>query len=642
MSRILVVEDDAIVCEDISRTLRQLGYEVPSATASGEAALLALAAAAPPVDLVLMDIRLAGKLDGIETTQRIRERWTLPVVYLTAHSDDATLARAKETGPHGYLVKPFTERDLRTTIEVALRKHELEQRLAQRERWFASTLDATGDAVIATDSQECITFMNPAAEGLTGWREAEARGKKVSEVFKLVAADGSALEGTLGSAIRQGFRVELPQGTRMFSRHGTDRVVDDAASPVVDEQGRVIGGVAVFRDVTERKQLEHRLAISERMASVGTMAASMAHEINNPLGAALANLGFGTERFEEVRRSLGRHPAPALMLALDDTREALRDALRATERVASIVRELKRFSRVEESVRSVLDLPDILDAAIKLTEHQVRHSATLVRHYGTTPLVDANEGQLVQVFTNLIINAAQAIGEGRAESNQIELTTRTDDAGRAEVKVHDTGPGIDGPSAARIFDPFFTTKEAGVGTGLGLSISRSIVNAVGGEITVESLPGMGATFTVALPPAAAERPVARRTSQPPIAHRRGRVLAIDDDEAMNKTVRRVLRDHHEVATENTATAALARIARGERFDVIICDLVMPGMTGMDFYVSIRSVDAELASRIVFLTGGGFSEQVNDFLATCANVVLEKPFTVESLRSVVSDFVDARC
>lgn len=637
MNTILVVEDDAIIGEDIQRTLQRLGYDVGPPQRSGEEALLSIEAKLP--DLVLMDIRLQGALDGIQTTARIRQKWDVPVVYLSAHSDEATISRAKETAPHGYLLKPFNERDLRTTIEVALRKHELELKLSASERWFSTTLDSIGDAVIATDAQERVAYMNPVAELLTGWKEEDAKGRQIVEVFKLVGPDGVPLESAVGRAIRQGFRLELPPNTQLVSKQGSTTNVNDSAAPIVDDRGRVLGGVAVFRDVTEHKRLEQRIAVSERLAAIGTLTAGVAHEINNPLSASLANVEFALERLTWLRSEIATNGfARASMEAFEEVTSALFDAERAGQRVRSIVQDLKRFSRVEEAERTIVDLPNVLDVAIKLTEHQVRHVAKLSRRYGTTPLVEANEGQLVQVVVNLIVNAAQAIGEGGAGHKQIEISTRTDDAGRAEFIVRDDGPGIAKQDLAKIFDPFFTTKAIGKGTGLGLSICHSLIASLNGELSVESELGSGAAFKIALPPASARSAAPKPPSLVPATSRRGRVMCIDDEQAVLRTVARVLTEQHDVLAVARAADALSHIARGEKFDIIFCDLMMPEMTGVDFYHTIKTANPGLAERIVFLTGGAFSDAAEAFLESCANLVVLKPFKVLELRRVVADYV----
>lgn len=635
MSRIFVVEDEAIVAEDIARTLRRLGYDVAGTAQSGMEALLAVEQTQP--HLILMDIKLAGRLDGIQTTAAIRKRWSLPVIYLTSHSDEATLARAKETGPHGYLLKPFNERDLRTAIEVALRKQELEQRLEQRERWFSTTLDSVGDAVIATDPQERITFMNPVAERITGWKKEDAHLKPIHEVFKILTAEGTPVHQAVSTAIRRGFRAELPAGTRLLDRHGDSRDVDDSIAPIVDAQGQTLGSVVVFRDITDRRRLEQRVALSERLASISTMAAGMAHEINNPLSAATANIEFAARKLREIQKGPEAHLlAPGTAKALQDIADSLADAHAADGRVRQIVADLKKFARADDAAKSALDLPDVLDAAMSITRHIAEDNVRIQLRLGTTPLVLANEGRLVQVFANLIANAIQA-GDRDSPRHHVEITTSSDDLGRAVVSVHDNGVGINSDVLPRIFEPFFTTRPAGSGLGLGLSICQTTVSGLGGELSVESQPGKGSTFRVLLPAAPTpEKP--RERSAPPSSLRRGRVLVIDDEQIVGRTIERILSSEHDVHVETDARRALSRIGRGEHFDIILCDLTMPSITGVEVYQAVLGANPELAERIVFLTGGVTSEAAERFLANCPNMVVHKPFSVDRLLAVVASHV----
>ncbi len=634
-SLILIAEDDAIIGYDIQRTLKRLGYRAPHIAQSGEEALALLSEIQP--ELVLMDIKLKGRLDGIETTALIRKRADVAVVYLTSHSDEVTLNRAKNTGPQGYLLKPFDERDLRTTIEVAIRKQEMEKALADRERWFSTTLESVGDAVIATDRGEHITFMNAAAETLTGWQRKDAEGKPASAVLALLDEHGAPRESPLAQALRDRLRVTLPPSTRLTQKGGEAILVDDTATPIVDDRGVLLGGVVVFRDITEQKKLEERLALSERLASIGTMAAGTAHEINNPLSAVIGNLGFAVENLSELREKL--RGIPGLGDGVEEIQTTLEDAARASERIRVIVRDLKRFGRVEARQSTSVDLPDILDAAAKMAGHLLRHHARLVREYGTTPLVQANDGQLVQVFLNLLVNAAQAVGDGRASENHVTLRTFTDDAGRAVVEVRDTGCGIPPENVSRIFNPFFTTKAVGVGTGLGLSICHSIVTSIGGDISLKSEVGTGTVVRVALLPASQAPIAANDVTQKPPPSRRGNVLLVDDDPDVRAMVFRTLCRHHNVILEESGTGALARIARGETFDLILCDMMMPDMTGVDVHNALSVVNPTAANAIVFVTAGAFSERAQTFLDQTPNLVFRKPFTTSALRDFVNDLLN---
>jgi PAS domain S-box-containing protein len=518
--------------------------------------------------------------------------------------------------------------------------------------WVSTTLASIGDAVIVTDANGAVTFMNGAAEALTGWGHGDAAGRAIDEVFTLVDPAGTAIESPSRVAIREGCPVRPPAPVSVVTRAGGSLLVDPRAAPVVDPGGAVRGAVVTFRDATERTKMERRLAQTEVLASVGTMAAGMVHEINNPLAYVISNVGFSLEGLAdviEVLRKLGVAKAhrPALdgaLARLGELSRALDDASEGADRVRRIVGDLERFTHLDDSESQIVDLAEVVEAAAKLTANALRHHARLRKDYGKTPLVEANEGQLTQVFTNLLVNAFEAIGEeGHAERHEIGMTTRTDGAGRAVVEIHDTGSGIPGDVLPHIFDPFFTTKAAGSGMGLGLSICHRVVAACGGEIIAESLPGRGTTFRVTLPPARGDGGARQDGggspgSAGPAPPRRARVLVIDDEKAVAAAIARLLSLHHEVTTETDARTALAAIARGETYDVIFCDLMMPKTSGIDFYDALASSLPDQARRIVFMTGGAFTPQARAFFDRVPNPSLTKPFSLEAIQAIVAESI----
>ena len=268
--------------------------------------------------------------------------------------------------------------------------------------------------------------------------------------------------------------------------------------------------------------------------------------------------------------------------------------------------------------------------------------ARVGRSYGEVPKIRANEGRLGQVFLNLVVNAAQAIPEGNPEQHEIALSTGLLPDGRVRVEVRDSGVGMAPDVLERLFTPFFTTKPVGVGTGLGLSICHRIVSALGGEISVDSRPGRGSVFCVILPaaPASVASATPPPSAAPAAAARRGKVLAIDDEPMMVKVIQRMLSIDHEVSGSIGAQDAMAWIAAGQRFDVILCDLMMPGMSGMDFFSELTRIAPEQAKRVIFLTGGAFTPRTREFLDGVENVRIEKPFEPASLRAIVSAKVGA--
>jgi CheY-like chemotaxis protein/two-component sensor histidine kinase len=371
------------------------------------------------------------------------------------------------------------------------------------------------------------------------------------------------------------------------------------------------------------------------MASVGTLAAGVAHEINNPLSAVVANLELMAKDISLLcdKLDISEHFCEVI--------DELRDARDSADRLKHIVRDLKLFSRcTDEERRGAVNVKRVLESSLRLAWNEIRHRARLVEDYGDVRPVEANDARLGQVFLNLIVNAVQAIREGNAEQNLIRVSTMMDAAsGCVAVEIRDSGCGIPPEYLPRIFDTFFTTKPVGVGTGLGLSICHRIVTGLGGAIHVDSEVGKGTVFRVLLKPSTTEEELATPTMvvAPPPA-RRGKVLVIDDEPAIIRALERILVSEHDVTPTSNAGDARARILTGERYDVILCDLMMPQMTGMDLHAEFLRVAPEQASRMVFMTGGAFTPGSRAFLDDVPNPCIDKPFDTQHLRSIVNDLV----
>jgi CheY-like chemotaxis protein/anti-sigma regulatory factor (Ser/Thr protein kinase) len=285
-----------------------------------------------------------------------------------------------------------------------------------------------------------------------------------------------------------------------------------------------------------------------------------------------------------------------------------------------------------------VDVKATMESSVGMAWNEIRHRARLIKEYGAVPPVEANEARLGQVFLNLLVNAAQALPEGNADRSEIRIRTRLDGAW-VIIEVSDTGAGIPPENINRIFDAFFTTKAVGAGTGLGLAICQRIVTDMGGTLTVESKVGSGTTFRVALP-------VARREARmltPKHVHkhgdiRRGRILVVDDEALVASVVQRVLAKEHDVVTAIVAREALAMCAAGETFDLILCDLMMPEMTGMELYRELMVVAPDQANKMLFLTGGAFTDSARTFLAEPPKEYIEKPFDAANLRAIVQRYL----
>jgi signal transduction histidine kinase/CheY-like chemotaxis protein len=426
-------------------------------------------------------------------------------------------------------------------------------------------------------------------------------------------------------------------------------------APLLDDRGQSAGVIGVGLDVTDLEEAKgqlkesERLRIdSERMASLGTLAAGVAHEINNPL--TYVNILVG--------RLVSLEQANAQDELCRHRLEMLEEVREGVGRVEQIVRALRMFSRGDEDSHGPVDLHEALESALRMVGHEIRHRAELVRAYGDIPRVRGSAARLSQVFLHLLVNAAQSMPEGEAHTNQLRVSTRTLDDGRVAVEIVDSGTGIPRELVGRIFEPFFTTKRIGQGSGLGLSICRGIVNAMGGEISVESELGHGSRFSVVLPAYVAETTDAGATAagmmadgtrdpaapQAPwrVAHLprpRARVLVVDDDRAVARVVAAVLGEHHDVTTASSGREALGMLERHPDVEVIVCDLMMPEVSGIDLYESLVLVRPELEHRFVFMTGGAFTPAARAFLERVTAPRIEKPFQPEELVRVVGEVLE---
>ena len=504
---------------------------------------------------------------------------------------------------HG-IARDTTERK---RVEAALRASEAK---------FRAAFEGASVGILLVDAEGLVRDTNRALRRILGYSEAELRALHVWELADLDEVDARSVV----AEVRAGTIGSFERARRFRRRDGSHAEVIVRATAIRDAAGALQYSIGVVEDVSEKKRIEAQLLLAARMASVGTLAAGVAHEINNPLAFILANLDFSLQELAGAGAS-------------SEVVSALREARDGGIRVREIVRDLKTFSRGYEDAKDPVDVRRVLQSALALAANELRHRAQLEIALSPAPPVLASEHRLGQVFLNLLINAAQAIPEGRAGEHRIRAATGAAADGRALVEIADTGSGIPPDVLPRIFDPFFTTKPVGVGTGLGLAICHSIVAALGGEITVETQVGRGTAFRVLLP-SAEPRPAAQtELALSPAPPRRARILVVDDEPLVGRAVQRILAPHEVVACASGA-AALAELSSGP-FDVVLCDLMMPEMTGIELHARLAAEAPEVARRIVFLTGGAFTTGAREFLAQVPNACLEKPFDPAALRAAVA-------
>jgi len=433
------------------------------------------------------------------------------------------------------------------------------------------------------------------------------------EFYRVVHPDDApAVRAATERAVRERSSYHLALRVRHAS--GEWRWFETRAFVECDPAGLPLRIRGLVMDITEQRLAREQLAVNDRLRSMGMLAAGVAHEINNPLAALLANL-------ELLRETLTAQGAGR------PVETELADAAEAARRIHEIVADMRLFSRTGSDAAGPVDVHAVLETALRLARHETRQRATVVTLWSAVPPVLGSESRLVQVFLNLLVNAAQSIPEeGHPDDYRITVATSADEQGRVRVAVRDTGAGMPPDVVARLFTPFFTTKPAGVGTGLGLAICQRIVTGFGGEIEVSSTPGQGTEFRVLLP-AAKRLPRAAEGG-------RARLLVVEDDRELLASLERSLRGTYEVEVAPGGAEALERVTRGERFDVIVCDLMMPGMSGMELFEAIARLSPGQAERMVFVTGAASSPQCSEFLGTLGSRWLDKPFGPDEVRELV--------
>lgn len=589
--RILIVEDQNIVAMDIQNRLINLNYVVTAIASSGAGAIKRAEETNP--DLVLMDIMLKGDMDGIGAAQEIRERLNIPVVYLTAYADSNTLQRAKITGPFGYILKPFEERELHTTIEMALYRHKMEKQLKESEEWFSTTLKCIGDAVITTDKNGYITFLNPVAEQLTGWKQSEILNKKLTEVFNIINEDTREpiTEDPVSLVLQEGHLETLPNKTVLISRDGTERLIGDSVSPIKDENREIIGVVLIFRDETDKHRLQEEIQKVQKLESIGKLAGGIAHDFNNILTAIVGNISL------------------AKMKVNNDDR--IYDLLDAAENAAFQARDLTlqllTFSKGGNPVKKITSIYELLT---KSTKFALRGSNVKFKLDIADELwpVEIDEGQINQVINNVIFNAEQSMPKGgtiKITAVNFPVTNKNTtlplkNMDYVKIAIKDEGSGIPEKELSKIFDPYYSTNPKG--SGLGLTISFSIITKHEGIMTAESKPGEGTTIFIYLPvftkeiiEKEIEVPSGKKHKNININHK---ILVMDDEQILRDLASKMLTNFgYKVDIASNGSEAIElyvkSIEANEVYDLVIMDLTIPGgMGGKEAISELLAIDPE--------------------------------------------------
>ncbi|MEQ8971054.1 MAG: response regulator [Coleofasciculus sp. C1-SOL-03] len=438
---ILIVEDERIIAINLKEQLESFGYHICAIATSGEKAVETATTLRP--DLVLMDICLQGDMDGVEAAQMIWERLSIPVIYVTGHSDLSTLERVKVSSPFGYILKPIKERELFVAIDIALHRY-------SREQLLTTVLREMGDGVIVTDTQCRIRFLNAVAQALTGWQFIEAIDREFTEVFQLVTQNTrQSVNLPLKAAIESNFAFSIPKDSFLIARPKKRIPIGGSLTPIHDKQENVIGAVLVFQDISNSIQLEaakfqleqalselkttqFQLIQSEKLSSLGRMATALIQEFNNPITWICGNIVLGRSYFRDMLDLLHLYqqacpePAPEIQQLLEqidlefiaqDWQKMFNSIQIGAERLMDVtlsLQALRNFSTLDELDQKMVDINEMIDSTLLLVQHRLKPQGKkpeirAIKNYGNLPCLMGYASQLHQVFIHLLNNAIDAI-----------------------------------------------------------------------------------------------------------------------------------------------------------------------------------------------------------------------------------------
>jgi PAS domain S-box-containing protein len=631
--RILLIDDDVVDRMAVRHAFRRTGLEVDiREAADGVTGVKRLQE--ETFDCVLLDYRLPD-IDGLaflESVSAMPAGQRAPVVMLTGQGSESIAVDAMKAGAYDYLVKgemkpEALHRTVLNAIEIARLQREYRQAqeaLQQQREWFEVTLSSIGDAVIATNTESIVTFINPMAQSLTGWSDREAMGCSVEKVFRIVNEHTrQPVRSPVARVLQEGDVVGLAPHTVLITRDGREVAIDDSAAPIRSSAGILLGVVLVFHDISAQKRMEEDLLRARKIESVGVLAGGIAHDFNNLLTGILGNISLSKK------------------LAQTDTRltKRLTAAEQACLRATALTQQLLTFSKGGAPVRQTVSIAELLreSSTFALSGSNVRADVTIAEDLWP---VDADVGQFNQVIHNVVLNAAQAMRSGgtvwvRAENIVLHAGSALPlQEGRyLKISVTDQGGGIPADILPNIFDPYFTTK--GHSSGLGLTTAYAIVTKHDGYLTAESEVGVGSTFSIYLPASAQHLPSVQKTLPTAGA---GRILAMDDEEAIRELLSEILAilGYEAVCTRDGAEAVAAyenAHAAGQPFAAVILDITVPGgLGGKEAMAHLRAIDPQV--KAIISSGYANDPIMANFAQYGFSGVVTKPYTVERLQQTL--------
>lgn len=623
--RIMIVEDDALVALGIKHSLEGMGYIVTSLLYSSDTAIERAVQDHP--DVILMDIKLRGKVDGIEVAKRIRSHMDIPIIFLTAYADDERLNRAKLTLPLGYILKPFKDSELKISIEVALytakvdaERRKAEEQLRQSEEKYRDLIENINDVIYTIDKNGIVKYISPAIEQHLGYTPSSIIGHSFTEFCyqeDLPRIKKDFQKVLSGSVISDKYRFLVKSG-EIHWIHASSRPI------IVNNSVYEVNGV--FIDVTEHERLQGELIKIQKLESIGTLAGGIAHDFNNILTGILGNI------------SLARYTSHE-----EETAKMLMDAEQAAMRAKELTQQLLTFAKGGEPIKKT----SFVRGLIKTSSGFALRCSNVKCEYSIPEElwpVEIDENQVGQVINNMIVNAVQAMPKGgiiRISAENFVVTAKhalpLQDGDYIRITIKDEGVGIPPNYMQKIFDPYFTTKQKG--SGLGLTICYSIIKKHGGHISVDSDIGRGATFSIYLPARPREMEREREDDEKGLVYGSGRILLMDDEETVRNIASKMLKLlGYEVETANDGSEAI-RLYKQEMesdnpFDIVIMDLTIPGGVGGKEAVG-RLLEIDRRAKVIASSGYSNDPIMAGFQGHGFSGVILKPYDIKELSEVIS-------